>query len=196
MILCVFCLNDLGLETLKQNNIRNTWETNMRLLNRMGQERNSFNSRFLGSLQILIFETNWSQWKPWNQSVRLQRKSKAWVDWEISHHLPAMLMLELLKKLSETESLNRRGQIIKIQQQQRKMRYQITDLTFTNGNSQRDDCLMRFKPVPHPFPRAQWLSLGPVHTSHVLYHWAIPSPQTGFHPLDTDDSHPSSAARL
>lgn len=58
MILCVFCLNDLGLETLKQNNIRNTWETNTRLLNRMGQERNSFNSRFLGSLQVLIFETN------------------------------------------------------------------------------------------------------------------------------------------
>lgn len=152
----------------------------MRLLNRMGQERNSFNSRFLGSLQVLIFETNWSQWKPWNQSVHLQRKSKAWVDWEISHHLPAMLMLELLKKLSETESLNRRGQIIKIQQQQRKMRYQITDLTFTNGNSQRDDCLMRFKPVPHPFPRAQWLSLGPVHTSHVLYHWAIPQPSNWF----------------
>lgn len=45
-------------------------------------------------------------------------------------------MLELLKKLSETESLNRRGQIIKIQQQQqqqRKMRSQIADLTFYQG---------------------------------------------------------------
>lgn len=34
VILGVLCLNDLGFETLKQNNIRDTWETNTRLLNR------------------------------------------------------------------------------------------------------------------------------------------------------------------
>lgn len=45
-------------------------------------------------------------------------------------------MLELLKKLFETESLNRRGQIIRIQQLQRKISYQIADLTFTKVSSQ------------------------------------------------------------
>lgn len=58
VILGVFCLNDLDLETLKQNNVRDTWETDTKLLNREGHERDSFNSRFLGSLQVLILETN------------------------------------------------------------------------------------------------------------------------------------------
>lgn len=34
VILAVLCLNDLDLETLQQNNVRETWETNSRLLNR------------------------------------------------------------------------------------------------------------------------------------------------------------------
>lgn len=100
VILGVLCLNDLGLETLKQNNIRDTWETNMRLLNREGHERDSFNSRFLGSLQVLILEINGSQWKPRNHSVHLQRISNSWVEWETSHCLHYyFIMLELLKKL-------------------------------------------------------------------------------------------------
>lgn len=53
VILAVLCLNDLDLETLQQNNVRETWETNSRLLN-----RGAFSSRFLGSLQVLILETN------------------------------------------------------------------------------------------------------------------------------------------
>lgn len=80
VILGVLCLNDLGLETLKQNNIRDTWDTNTRLLNREGHEKDSFNSRFLGSLQVLILETNRSQWKPQNHSVHLQRISNSWVE--------------------------------------------------------------------------------------------------------------------
>lgn len=155
VVLGVLCLNDLGLETLKQSNVRNTWETNTSLLNRVGPEKDSFSSRFLGSLQVLILETDWSQWKSWNHSVHLHRKPNTRVEWETSHCLHYYFMvLELLKKLSETESLNKRGQIIKIQQQQRKMGYQIAELTFTNTNtnSQRDECLMRFKLAPHPFP--------------------------------------------
>lgn len=64
-------------------------------------------------------------------------------------------MLELLKKLSEAESLNRRGQIIAMKQQQRKISYQIADLTSTMANSQRHGCLRRFKLVPIPFPSSQ-----------------------------------------
>lgn len=57
VILGVLCLNNLDLETLKPNNVRDTWETDTKLLNREGRERDSFNSRFLGSLQVLILET-------------------------------------------------------------------------------------------------------------------------------------------
>lgn len=39
-------MSGLGLETLKQNSLRKTWETSMRLL--MGYEKDPFNSRFLG----------------------------------------------------------------------------------------------------------------------------------------------------
>lgn len=195
VILGVLCLNDLGLETLKQNNIRDTWDTNTRLLNREGHEKDSFNSRFLGSLQVLILETNRSQWKPQNHSVHLQRISNSWVEWETSHCLHYyFIMLELLKKLSETESLNRRVQIITIQQQQRKRSYQIADLTFTMANSWRDECLMRFRLVPHPFPwfpvtEHRALSMpGKCFTSELTF-----SPQTRSH-LDTLYSFLSSAA--
>lgn len=58
MILGVLCWNDLGLETLKKNSVKDTWKTNRRLLNREGHERDSFNSRFLGSLQVLILKIN------------------------------------------------------------------------------------------------------------------------------------------
>lgn len=104
-------------------------------------------------------------------------------------------MLELLKKLSETESLNRRVQILMKQQQQRKRSYQITDLTFTKANRQRDECLMRFRLVPHPFPwflaiEHRALSMpGKCFTSELTS-----SPKTRYHHLDTLYSFLSSAA--
>lgn len=152
-----------------------------------GHERDLFNSRFLGSLQALILETKRSQWEPRSHSVHLQRISNSWVEWETSHCLHYyFIMLELLKKLSETESLNRRVQILTIQEQQRKRSYQIADLTFTTANSWRDECLMRFRLVPHPFPwfpvtEHRALSMpGKCFTSELTS-----SPQTSSHHLDT-----------
>lgn len=82
-----------------------------------------------------------------------------------------------------------------MQQQQRKISYQIADLTFTTANSQRDGCLMRFKLVPIPFPSFQWNTAlfmpGKGSTTELTS-----SPQTRFHHLDTLYSLLSSAAQL
>lgn len=183
VILGILCLNDL--ETLQQNNVRGTWETNSRLLNREVWER-LIQLKIPRSLQVLILETNWSQWKPWNHSVHLQRKSNSWVEWETSHCLHYyFIMLELLKKLSKAESLNRRGQITVMQQQQRKISYQIAALTSTTANSQRHGCLRRFKQCPSlslvPNDRAHGL----IRARQGLYHWANLQPSSSGHTLQS-----------
>lgn len=83
----VLCLKDWSW-TLEQNSIRNTWETNMRLETGRAT-RDSFNSRFLGSLWILTLDTS--------QSVSKGNPTLGWN--EKNHSLRYYLtMLELLKK--------------------------------------------------------------------------------------------------
>lgn len=120
----------------------------------------SFNPGFLRLLQVFIFENNCSQWNLETKSISKGNLKLGWN--EKLHTVYITSCFIILKKLSEIESLNRRGQIIKIQQQQRKRRYQIADLTFNNGNSQRDECLSDKDQVSSsPFPSIQCLSLEP-----------------------------------
>lgn len=53
-------------------NVKDTWGTNRRLLNREGHERDSFNSRFLGSLQV----NSWNQMIPVETSKPLSLSPK------------------------------------------------------------------------------------------------------------------------